>query len=106
MDKVSNSGFEDSRLGSWLARSAVFLRRGHSTAERRQYGLRWFQPVLFVIVVPLFFCFFSRCFVALFPTATYVNEVNETELTNNQQLIQFKLLLFALLISQFVIILQ
>ncbi len=68
MDKVFDSGFEDSRLDSWLAHSVVFLRRGHSTAERRQYGLRWFQPVLFVI--PLFVCFFSRCFVALFPTAT------------------------------------
>ncbi len=55
MDKVFDSGFEDSRLDSWLARSVVFLRRGHSTAERRQYGLRWFQPVLFVI--PLLFVF-------------------------------------------------
>ncbi len=56
MDKVSDSGFEDSRLDSWLARSAVFLRRGHSTAERRQ----WFEMVpacVFVIVVPLFVCF-------------------------------------------------
>ncbi len=53
MDKVFDSGFEDSRLDSWLARSAVFLRRGHSTAERRQCGLRWFQPVLL-----LFLCLF------------------------------------------------
>ncbi len=67
MDKVSDSGFEDSRLDSWLARSAVFLRRGHSTAERRQYGLRWFQPVLFVIVVPLFFLFFQQMFCSLIP---------------------------------------
>ncbi len=71
MDKVSDSGFEDSWLDSWLARTAVFLRRGHSTAERRQCGLRWFQPVLFVIVVPLFVPLTkSRCISMLMPSSS------------------------------------
>ncbi len=70
--KVSDSGFEDSRLDSWLARSAVYLRRGHSTAERRQHGLRWFQPVLFVI--PLFVCFLPLAYTLPF-TSHYGNRL-------------------------------
>ncbi len=42
MDKVSDSGFEESRLGSWLARSAVFF------ASRSLYSRTqaiWFEMV-------------------------------------------------------------
>ncbi len=89
MDKVSGS--EDSRFDSCLARSAVFF------ASRSLYSRP--QAIWFEMVPVCVFCyccssvclFFQQMFCSLI--ANYVNEVNETELTNNQQLIQFKLLL-------------
>ncbi len=69
MDKVFDSGFEDSRLDSWLARSVVFLRRG-SLYSRTQ--AIWFEmvPACVICYSSVLFVFSADVFVALFPTAT------------------------------------
>ncbi len=64
MDNVSDYETEGSRFDSRLARSAVFLRRRPATADRRQDAIPACVCCSSVVV------FLSKCFVALFLTAT------------------------------------